>query len=174
MGLGVGRIRPDGRRVGGVRVVDGGHAGAPVRLPLRPRARLAVVAVVGVAAVGILGLSGLDDSLVYYWTPSELSADAPPPEERIRLGGMVETGSVRHEGDTVTFVLTDGADDITVAHQGDPPGVFQEGQGALVEGAFAADGVFHSDLLVVRHSNEYRGSDGEVYEPGDREAGGQP
>jgi cytochrome c-type biogenesis protein CcmE len=160
--------------VGGLRLVDRGRAAAPVRQPLRPRARLAVVAAVGVAAVGVLGLSGLDDSLVYYRTPSEVSAQAPPPEERVRLGGMVEPGSVRHESDTVRFVLTDGASDITVVHRGDPPGVFQEGQGALVEGTFAEDGVFRSDLLVVRHSNEYRGSDGEVYEPGEFEAEGQP
>jgi cytochrome c-type biogenesis protein CcmE len=160
--------------VGGVRVVDGGHAEAPVKQPLRPRARLAVVAVVGVAAVGILGLSGLDDSLVYYRTPSELSGEVTVSDERVRVGGMVAPGSVRQEGETVRFVLTDGADDITVAHRGDPPGVFQEGQGALVEGTFASDGVFQSDFLVVRHSNEYRGSDGEVYEPGELEGGGQP
>lgn len=173
MGLGLGGIRADGPRVGGVRLVDGGPAEAPVRQPLRLRARLAVLAVVGVAAVGLLWLSGLDDSLVYYRTPSELSPVASPPEERVRLGGMVKPDSVRYEGDTVRFVLTDGAQDITVAHRGDPPGVFQEGQGALVEGSLAADGVFRSDLLVVRHSNEYRRSDGEVYEPLDLEAGQQ-
>lgn len=137
--------------------------------------RLAVVGVVAVAALGVVAASGLDDSLVYYRTPSELSAQPAASDQRLRLGGMVQPGSVSRDGTAVRFVLTDGAADVTVVHRGDPPGVFQEGQGALVEGTFGPDGVFRSDFLVVKHANEYRGPDGEVYEPGELEAGaGQP
>ncbi|MDQ3609988.1 MAG: cytochrome c maturation protein CcmE [Actinomycetota bacterium] len=133
---------------------------------VRPRVRLAVVGVVSVAALGVLAASGLEDSLVYYRTPSEVSAAAGAPAQRVRLGGLVQTGSVREEAGTVRFVLTDGAADVAVLHRGDPPGVFQEGQGALVEGSF--DGrLFRSDFLVVKHSNEYRGADGEAYRPPD-------
>ena len=128
------------------------------------RSRLAVVGVVAVAALGVVAASGLGDSLVYYQTPSELLGQASTRQERLRLGGMVQTGSVRQDGDIVTFVLTDGAADVPVAHRGDPPGVFQEGQGALVEGTLAQDGTFHSDFLIVKHSNEYRGADGEMYD----------
>ena len=129
-----------------------------------PRFRLAVVGVVAVAALGLVAASGLRDSLVYYQTPSELLAQASAGRERLRLGGMVQPGSVRQDGDIVMFLLTDGAADVPVAHRGDPPGVFQEGQGALVEGTLAPDGTFHSDFLIVKHSNEYRGPDGEVYD----------
>lgn len=128
-----------------------------------PRVRLAVVGVVAVGALGLLAASSLGDSLVYYRTPSEMAT--VQEEGRVRLGGMVQLGSVTNEGGTVRFVLTDGAADVTVLHRGDPSGVFQEGQGALVEGTFGEDGVFRSDVLVVKHSNEYRAADGEAYEP---------
>ena len=127
---------------------------------VRPRVRLLLVAVVAVAAIGLLAASGLDDSLVYYRSPSEvatLSADAG----RLRLGGLVQIGSVARRGQDVHFVLTDGVNEVPVVHRGDPPGVFQEGQGALVEGSLDATGVFRSDLLIVKHSNEYRAPDDE-------------
>lgn len=129
-----------------------------------PRIRLAVVAVACVAAVGLLAAANLGDSLVYYRTPSELAAQPALGDERVRLGGLVQPGSVRADGDGVRFVLTDGAAEVTVVHRGDPPGVFQEGQGALVEGAFDGQRLFRSDLLIVKHSNEYRAADGRPYE----------
>ena len=131
----------------------------------RPRVRLAVVGVTAVAAVGVLAASGLGDSLVYYRTPSEAASAAADQAERIRLGGLVRPGSVLAEDGKVRFVLTDGASDVEVMHQGDPPGVFQEGQGALVEGSFDDDGLFRSDVLIVKHSNEYRAEDGGTYQP---------
>lgn len=127
------------------------------------RVRLTVVGVVLLAAVGLLAATSVGEDLVYYRTPSEVSAGAEGTG-RVRLGGMVVPGSVTDDGPTVRFVLTDGAAEVAVEHQGDPGGVFQEGQGALVEGEF--DGaVFRSDFLVVKHSNEYRAADGEPYSP---------
>lgn len=123
--------------------------------------RLLVVAAVTVAALGMLAASGLGSNLVYYRTPTEVAADPPPPSERVRLGGMVATGSVSERGGTVRFVLTDGAADVTVLHSGDPGGVFQEGQGALVEGHMSPDGTFRSDLLMVKHDNTYQPPQGE-------------
>lgn len=125
------------------------------------------------AALGLVAASGLGDSLVYYQTPSELLAQRGASQERLRLGGMVQPGSVRQDGELVRFVLTDGAADVPVAHRGDPPGVFQEGQGALVEGTFAIDGTFRSDFLVVKHSNEYEGPDGQIYDSEEPSAGEQ-
>ena len=123
----------------------------------RPRTRLLVVAVTALAAIGLLAASGLDDSLVYYRSPAEASS-LTAADGRIRLGGLVEPGSVVLDGEVVRFVLTDGVADVEVLHLGDPPGVFQEGQGALVEGAFDGGGVSRSDLLIVKHSNEYEAS----------------
>lgn len=131
-------------------------------MPTTPRSgvRLLVVAAVALAAVVAVASVGLGDNLVYYRTPSELTAGGSgEPGERVRLGGLVVDGSISRRDDGVTFVLTDGTAETTVVHRGDPQGVFAEGQGAIVEGVVAADGTFRSDLLMVKHSNEYRPPD---------------
>ena len=140
------------------------------RQPRSPRVRLAAVGLVGIAALAVLGVSNLGDSLVYYRTPTELLTE-PTAGDVVRLGGLVAPGSVTDEGGSVRFTLTDGASDVEVVHRGDPPGVFQEGQGALVEGAVDGTGVFRSELLIVKHSNEYVAEDGDAYEVPDSSGG---
>lgn len=125
----------------------------------RPGLRLLVVAVVAVIAAVTLASVGLGENLVYYRTPTELAADAGSSDQRVRLGGLVVDGSVQRTAGGVRFVLTDGTAETTVVHRGDPQGVFSEGQGAVVEGVVTADGTFRSDLLMVKHSNEYRAPD---------------
>jgi cytochrome c-type biogenesis protein CcmE len=121
----------------------------------RLRLRLLVVAVVVLAAVGVLAFAGLSGSLVYYKTPSELVADHSLVGHRLRLGGLVERGTVHRTADGVAFTLTDGVTGVPVVNTGQPQGVFAEGLGAVVEGALGADGVFRSDVLLVKHSNSY-------------------
>ena len=129
--------------------------------PVRRRApwRLLVLAVVVLAAVGVLAITGLQGNLVYYKTTTELVADPGLQGERLRLGGLVAPGSVRRGPEGVGFVLTDGVQEVRVVNSEQPRGVFSEGQGALVEGVLGADGVFRSDLLLVKHGNEYRAPD---------------
>lgn len=129
---------------------------------LGARGRLTVVAVVGVTAIAGLAVSGLSDSVVYYATPSEL-AESAGREEVLRVGGLVADGSVRASGEGVAFTLTDGVADLAVVHTAELRGVFQEGQGALVEGRLGDDGVFRSQLLMVQHDNEYRDGDDTEY-----------
>ena len=129
-----------------------------------PRARLAIVGLAAVGVVGVLGVSGLDDNLVYYRTPTELATEQGQ-SSRVRLGGLVQQGSVRDEGGTLRFVLTDGAQDVAVVYEGETTGVFREGQGAVVEGLLEADGTFVADTLLVKHSNEYKDGSGTTYEP---------
>jgi len=119
--------------------------------------RWRLLSVVGVVAVGlsVLAISGLKDTLVYYRTPSEVVDHAPSPDTRFRLAGLVMTGSLHRTGDEVDFTLTDGVDDVRVVHHGDTPQMLNEGQGAVVEGTLDRARVFHSDLVMVRHSNEY-------------------
>ena len=131
--------------------------------------RLLTLAVVVLAAVGVLALTGLQGSLVYYKTTSELVADRSLQGERLRLGGLVAPASVRRGADGVSFVLTDGVQDVPVINSESPRGVFAEGQGALVEGVLGADGVFRSDLLLVKHGNEYRAPDDASEAPTTRE-----
>ncbi|MFU8871775.1 cytochrome c maturation protein CcmE [Micromonospora sp. SL4-19] len=123
----------------------------------RRRAGRAALVAVLLAAGGLLVTSALRDTLTYYRTPAEVLA-GPSTGERIRLGGDVVPGSLRHDGDVVVFRLAEGGREITVQQRGVPPETFREGEGAVVEGTLATDGVFHSDHVVVRHGNEYRPS----------------
>jgi cytochrome c-type biogenesis protein CcmE len=129
------------------------------RLQRRNPWPLFTLAVVVLAAVGVLAATGLQGSLVYYKTPSELLADPGLQGERLRLGGLVAESSVSRGPDGVRFVLTDGVHEVPVVNSESPRGVFAEGQGALVEGLFGGDGVFRSDLLLVKHGNEYKAPD---------------
>lgn len=131
-----------------------------------PRGRLAVVGVVAVGILGTLGFTGLQENLVYYRTPTELRGDSAPSgaADRVRLGGMVQPGSVSRESERLRFVLTDGARDVPVTYQGKAPGVFREGQGAIVEGRLDEAGAFRADTVLVKHSNEYVDGSGRTYE----------
>ncbi|MEV7225730.1 MULTISPECIES: cytochrome c maturation protein CcmE [Polymorphospora] len=121
----------------------------------RPRVgRIAVVAVL-LAAGGLLVTSALQDTLTYYRTPGEVLDDPAAGRRPTRLGGEVVPGSVRHDGDLVTFRLGGDGHEITVTQRGMPPETFREGQGAIVEGRLSAGGVFESDRVVVQHGNEY-------------------
>jgi cytochrome c-type biogenesis protein CcmE len=125
---------------------------------------LALVGVAGAGVLGVLALSGLDDQLVYYRTPSEVTASAGQGE-RLRLGGQVESGSLHREGSQLRFTLTDGAHDVPVVYVGDTTAVFQEGQGAVVEGTLDGRGTFHAESLMVKHSNSYVDGRGGSYRP---------
>lgn len=135
----------------------------------RPRRRapwrLLLVAAVVLAAVGVLAGAGLQGNLVYYKTTSELVADPGLQGDRVRLGGLVLAGSVERTPGGVSFLLSDGVQDVRVVNAGQPKGVFTEGQGALVEGVYDQTGVFRSDVLLVKHSNEYKAPDGTTYVP---------
>lgn len=128
------------------------------------RARLAVVGVAAAGVLGVLGVTGLQDNLVYYRTPSEIDA-ATTGDDRVRLGGLVQKGSVSRESGTLQFVLTDGAYDVAVTYDGKAPGIFREGQGAIVEGTLDPQGAFLADNVLVKHDNEYVDGSGQTYEP---------
>ena len=112
---------------------------------------LAVLAV----AVGLV-LSALNDSIVFFNSPSDVIAKAVRPGERIRLGGLVETGSVQRGPQLdVRFAVTDGNRTIAVAYRGMLPDLFREGQGVVTEGSLGADGVFHADVVLAKHDETY-------------------
>ncbi len=128
------------------------------------RARLAVVGVAAAGVLGVLAVTGLQDNLVYYRMPSEIDR-ASIEDDRVRLGGLVQEGSVTRESGALQFILTDGAYDVVVTYDGKAPGVFREGQGAIVEGTLDPQGVFLADNVLVKHDNEYVDGSGQTYEP---------
>ncbi|MET9069428.1 cytochrome c maturation protein CcmE [Streptosporangium sandarakinum] len=129
-------------------------------LPDRVRRRLPLL-LVGVAALtlGALAFSGIGDGMVYYRTPTELAGRDAGPAGRLRVGGLVLPHSVRAEGDVLRFRLSDGVGAVEVLHRGEVPPVFREGQGAVAEGVLGPGGVFRSDRLMVKHSDEYRAAE---------------
>ena len=114
----------------------------------------AALAVVGAAAG--LSLYALSDSIVFFYSPSEVAQKAVAPGARLRIGGMVKTGSLVKSADqNVAFVLTDGAHDLKVAYQGLLPDLFREGQGVVAEGVLDASGVFKADTVLAKHDETY-------------------
>ena len=123
-----------------------------------------IIPAVGLVAllVGFLVFQ-LNDSLVYFRTPTEIKADQVDPAVRLRLGGQVVPGSVEATAGEVSFEVTDGVETVLVHHDGAPQQLFQEGIGVVVEGNWN-DGAFHSDTMIIRHDEQYRSEDDEVYE----------
>jgi cytochrome c-type biogenesis protein CcmE len=149
--------------MGRIRLVVAAGAGTPVtRGPAGRALSLRLLLLVGAVAgaIAVLGASSLADTLVYYRTPSEVLAAPPPEDERLRLGGLVLAGSLDRAGSEARFVVSDGVATVPVVYVGTLPAVFTEGQGAVVEGRLRSDGVFAGDLVLVKHSNEYRPAEG--------------
>ena len=125
----------------------------------RKRRRLyivvAVLLVFGSATA--LVLAALDDSLDLFQSPSQLLASPPPPERGIRLGGLVEEGTVLRatDGLSVTFRVTDGAQSVPVRYQGILPDLFREGQGVITLGNMGGDGTFKAREVLAKHDENY-------------------
>jgi cytochrome c-type biogenesis protein CcmE len=119
------------------------------------RVRVVVLLVLIVGSLAWVGTRALSGNLVYYVTPTELLEQQTTPGERLRLGGQVVPGSVHEVDGGVDFVMTDGTTRMTVVHGGSTPALFRTGIGVVVEGSFGADGAFHSDTMLVKHSEEY-------------------
>lgn len=106
-------------------------------------------------AVGLV-LVALRDSIVFFYTPSEVAEKHLDPGLRFRLGGLVEDGSVkRGEGTAVSFVITDKRETLPVTYTGVLPDLFREGQGVVAEGMLNSDGVFNADSVLAKHDENY-------------------
>jgi len=117
----------------------------------------ATLAVVG-CAVG-LGLYAMKDSLSLFLTPTEIAARDLPPGTRLRVGGLVESGSVVRSDGRLRFNVTDGGKRVGVDCAGtcfaDVPDLFREGQGVVAEGALARGGRLTADQILAKHDERY-------------------
>ncbi len=108
-----------------------------------------------VLAVGLV-LSALKDSIVFFNSPTDVVEKQIAPGARIRLGGLVQQGSiVRGDNLQVRFAVTDGQHTITVAYQGLLPDLFREGQGVVTEGMLEPGGTFRADSVLAKHDENY-------------------
>ena len=123
----------------------------------RRNQRLAMIGVAGAVLVlaAALTFAGLRDSVVYFVAPSELATKARPGH-RLRLGGLVVEGTVRHEADGVTmFSVTDGATEVQVRYAGILHDLFREGQGVVAEGSWSPGHAFEAERILAKHDENY-------------------
>jgi cytochrome c-type biogenesis protein CcmE len=108
-------------------------------------------------AAAALVLTALKENLVYFKSPTEILAEPPTNSRSIRLGGLVEEGSLERQADGVTmlFAITDLANSVPVTYTGILPDLFREGQGVITQGKLGPDGVFLADEVLAKHDETY-------------------
>lgn len=125
---------------------------------MKPRHKRFALIAAGLAVLGIattLILSAFRQNLVFFFSPSDIAAHKAPAERSFRVGGMVETGSVKRDGVLVRFVVTDTANTVPVVYQGILPDLFREGKGIVAQGKLGSDGVFHASEVLAKHDENY-------------------
>lgn len=127
------------------------------RAATRKKRRLYIV-LAGLIMLGLaagLTLFAMRDSLVFFYTPSDLTDKQVNPGQRIRLGGLVAEGSVQNEGATVRFIVTDLTAEMPVTFTGILPDLFREGQGVVAEGNLLPDGTLEATSVLAKHDENY-------------------
>lgn len=125
--------------------------------PKHQRLVLLAIALVALIAAGLLAAWALRSQASYFYVPSDIRGDPPEVGRAVRLGGMVERGSLTTQADGVTidFVVGDGKARTPVRFTGITPALFVEGSGVVAEGRLAADGTFVADNLLAKHDEKY-------------------
>src|SRR6185369_14201151 len=125
------------------------------RKTLRLYLLVASLCLLGVA-VG-LALYAFQNRIVFFFSPSDVAADHPAVGRVVRLGGLVEAGSVERSGDgsTIHFKVTDLKHTVAITFRGVLPDLFRESQGVVVEGAYGDDGQFTATEVLAKHDEKY-------------------
>jgi cytochrome c-type biogenesis protein CcmE len=127
---------------------------------MKPRTRRLAWIVGGVAALGAaaaLVLNAFQSNLVFYFTPTQVVAHEAPQGRPFRVGGLVESGSLSRDPNTLTvhFRVTDTAQTIGVSYTGLLPDLFKEGKGVVAQGSLGPDGTFHASEVLAKHDENY-------------------
>lgn len=128
---------------------------------LKKRRRVQVLSLAGVSLALVLVLLWFlpDDSFQFFRSPTEVTEAPPPPNERFRIGGLVEEGTlVRGQGEQVSFAVTDGGASIQVVYTGILPDLFEEGQGMVAQGNYI-NGRFEAVEILAKHDETYMPSE---------------
>jgi len=123
------------------------------------RKRLALVGLIllGVSSATAIAITALNDAMRFSIGPSEVLAGEFPEGRQLRLGGLVASGSVQRDQNSlaVTFHVTDCVNEIPVSYSGILPDLFREGQGVIAHGHLTSSGVFQAQEVLARHDEEY-------------------
>ena len=125
----------------------------------RRHKRIAFI-LVGLAGLGVaayLVANAFRNNLVFFFSPTQVAAKEAPVNRTFRVGGLVQEGSLKRDGDglTVRFTVTDTAANVPVVYKGILPDLFKEGRGCVAQGKIGADGVFQADQVLAKHDENY-------------------
>ncbi len=118
---------------------------------------LVLIALAALIGAALLAAWALRSQASFFYLPKEMAANPPASDRAVRLGGMVEAGSLKTEADGVTirFVVSDDQARVPVMFKGIVPDLFKEKSGVVAEGKRAADGTFVADNLLAKHDEKY-------------------
>lgn len=127
---------------------------------MKPRHKKMAIIVLSVSALAVavvLVLNAFQSNLVFFFSPSQVMAKEAPIGKNFRIGGLVEEGSLRRDGEgtTIKFAITDTAEVIQVAYTGILPDLFKEGKGVVAQGKISDDGVFYASEVLAKHDENY-------------------
>ena len=125
--------------------------------PKNQRLALVSAAIAAVLVAVLLAMWGLREKASYFYTPADIAAGRAVAGQSMRLGGMVERGSVQRNPDGVTtrFLVEDGEARVLVTYRGILPDLFREGSGVVAEGKLAPDRSFVADNILAKHDERY-------------------
>lgn len=125
--------------------------------PKNQRLVLVALAVLALIGAALLAMWGLRDQAAYFRTPADIAAGLAEPGKAMRLGGMVEQGSLERSPDGVTtrFDVVDGKSSVRVVFRGILPDLFREGSGVVAEGTLDRNGTFVADNILAKHDERY-------------------
>ena len=119
------------------------------------RLYLVLLALLALGGATALMLTAFNDTMVYFYSPTDIKTKQIAPERRIRVGGLVQTGSVSKDGGTTHFIITDTAESVMVTFVGVLPDLFREGQGVVAEGKLDPLGHFQASEVLAKHDEKY-------------------
>lgn len=120
--------------------------------------RVLIIAALAVAVViGYVASQSLQSAAIYYYTPTEAKQHGFAVGQTVRLGGQILAGTLSYDASSrdLRFAIGDGITTVKVVGSGAPPGLLREGNGAVVEGSFAADGTFRATQVIAKHDEVY-------------------
>ena len=129
-----------------------------LRIAGRKKRRLYIVCL-GLLCLGVatsLVLTAFEDSIVFFYSPTDIAEKGLEADRYVRIGGLVEEGSVeRHPGNRIEFVVTDFSNRIPVTYSGILPDLFREGQGVVAEGKLDGEQIFVAQEILAKHDENY-------------------
>jgi cytochrome c-type biogenesis protein CcmE len=125
--------------------------------PKHQRLVLALIAFAALIGAGFIAAAALREEASYFYTPTTLAKANVTPGKAVRLGGMVQPGSIARAADGVSIMFTvqDQTGEQKVAYRGITPDLFVEGSGVVADGRLRADGIFVADSLLAKHDENY-------------------